>query len=127
MNIETGKLIPGAARCPAISTQDIIAADKIKAPGWVASEDYAYMGSESISKDRYIDPAFAKREMESMWTRTWQFACREEHIPEAGDYYVYDLGHYSFIVTRVSETEIKAYFNACLHRGTKLRPSGTSG
>ena len=127
MNIETGKLIPGAARCPAISTQDIIAADKIKAPGWVASEDYAFMGSESISKHRYIDPAFATREMESMWTRTWQFACREEHIPEAGDYYVYDLGHYSFIVTRVSETEIKAYFNACLHRGTKLRPSGTSG
>ncbi|MFM5931793.1 MAG: aromatic ring-hydroxylating oxygenase subunit alpha [Novosphingobium sp.] len=127
MNVETGKLEPGKARCPAISTQDIIAADKIAAPDWVRSESYEYLGSEDISKDRYISADFARREMESMWTRTWQFACREEHIPEAGDYYVYDIGPYSFIVTRVEDGSIKAHFNACLHRGTKLKPSGTSG
>ena len=127
MNIETGKLAPGQARCPAISTQEIIAADKVAAPGWVRSESYEYLGSEDISKDRYIYPAFARKEFDSLWTRTWQFACREEHIPEVGDYYVYDIGPYSFIVTRVADDEVRAYFNACLHRGTKLRPSGTSG
>lgn len=127
MNVETGKLQPGEARCPAISTQDIIAADKVPAPGWVRSESYEFLGSEDISKDRYISADFARREMESMWTRTWQFACREEHIPEAGDYYVYDIGPYSFIVTRTDDGSIKAHFNACLHRGTKLKPSGTAG
>ncbi|MEJ6010062.1 aromatic ring-hydroxylating dioxygenase subunit alpha [Novosphingobium aquae] len=127
MNVETGKLQPGEARCPAISTQDIIAADKVPAPDWVRSEDYEYLGSEDVSKDRYISADFARREMESMWTRTWQFACREEHIPEAGDYYVYDIGPYSFIVTRTDDGSIKAHFNACLHRGTKLKPSGTAG
>lgn len=127
MNVETGKLQPGEARCPAISTQDIIAADKVPAPGWVRSEDYEYLGSEDVSKDRYISADFARREMESMWTRTWQFACREEHIPEAGDYYVYDIGPYSFIVTRTDDGSIKAHFNACLHRGTKLKPSATAG
>jgi nitrite reductase/ring-hydroxylating ferredoxin subunit len=54
-------------------------------------------------------------------------ACREEHIPEVGDYHVYDLGHFSFIITRTAPKEIKAYYNACLHRGTKLRASGTEG
>lgn len=127
MNVETGKLDPGQARCPAISTQEIIAADKVPAPGWVRSESYEYLGSEDISKDRYTEAAFAAQEFASLWTRTWQFACREEHIPEVGDYYVYDIGPYSFIVTRSGEDEIRAYYNACLHRGTKLRPSGTSG
>lgn len=127
MNIQVGKLEPGQARCPAVSTQDIIAKDKVAAPGWVRSESYEFLGDEDISTDRYIDPAFAKAEMERLWTRTWQFACREEHIPEVGDYYVYDIGSYSFIVTRVAKDEIRAYFNACLHRGTKLRPSGTEG
>jgi len=127
MNVESGSLQPGEARCPAINTQQIIARDKVGAPGWVTDETYAYLGSEDISKDRYIDPDFARREYESLWTRTWQFACREEHIPEVGDYYVYDIGSYSFIITRSAEDEIKAYYNACLHRGTKLRPSGTSG
>ncbi len=120
-------LKPGEARCPAQSTQDIIARDKIAAPDWVRSESYEYLGSEDINTQRYIDPDYAKAEMERLWTRTWQFACREEHIPEVGDYHVYDVGPYSFIITRVGETDIRAYFNACLHRGTKLRASGTEG
>ena len=59
------------------------------------------MGSADISTDRYINADFAKGEFERLWTRTWQFACREEHIPEIGDYHVYDIGAYSFIITRV--------------------------
>jgi nitrite reductase/ring-hydroxylating ferredoxin subunit len=118
----------GEARCPdAPSTQDIIAADKVAAPTWVRSESYRFLGDEDIPKDRYIDPAFAKLEFERLWTRTWQFACREEHIPEVGDYYVYDVGPYSFIVTRTAPDQIKAFYNACLHRGTKLRASGSMG
>ena len=132
MTIQDRKIGPelpkGSARCPgAPSTQEIIATDKVAAPGWVRSESYEFMGDEDIPKDRYIDPAFAKLEYEKLWTRTWQFACREEHIPQKGDYYVYDLGSYSFIITRVGPNEIKAYYNACLHRGTKLRASGTVG
>jgi nitrite reductase/ring-hydroxylating ferredoxin subunit len=127
MNAEL-RLDKGAARCPdAPSTQEIIASDKVKAPAWVCSESYQFLGDEDIPKDRYIDPEFSRREYERLWTRTWQFACREEHIPEVGDYHVYDIGRQSFIVTRVAENDIRAYYNACLHRGTKLRASGTEG
>lgn len=127
MNAEL-KLKKGEARCPdAPSTQEIIASDKVKAPGWVCSESYQFLGDEDIPKNRYIDPAFSQREYEKLWTRTWQFACREEHIPEVGDYHVYDIGRSSFIITRVAENEVRAYYNACLHRGTKLRASGTEG
>ncbi len=118
----------GEARCPgAPSTQKIIEADKVAAPSWVRSESYRFLGDEDIPKDRYIDPAYAKKEFETLWNRTWQFACREEHIPEVGDYHVYDIGAHSFIVTRVAKNEVKAYYNACLHRGTKLRGSGSDG
>ncbi len=118
----------GEARCPnQPSTQDIIAKDKVKAPAWVSSESYQFLGDEDISIDRYIDPAFAKLEFDTLWQKTWQFACREEHIPEVGDYYVYDIGPHSFIVTRVAEKSVKAFYNACLHRGTKLRASGSEG
>src|ERR1700741_2672792 len=114
MNIETGLLQPGQARCPAESTQEIIARDAKAAPGWAASESYEYLGSEDVSKDRYIEASFARGEFERLWTRTWQVACREEHIPEFGDYTVYDIGPYSFVVVRSDDDEIKAHFNACL-------------
>lgn len=122
------KIDKGDARCPdAPSTQEIIARDKVSAPDWVRSESYQFLGDADISIDRYIDPAYAKKELNTLWKKTWQFACREEHIPEIGDYYVYDLAHYSFIITRVGENDIRAYYNACLHRGTKLRASGSEG
>lgn len=126
--IKLADLKKGEARCPgAPSTQDIIASDKVAAPSWVRSESYQFLGDEDVSKDRYIDPAYAKKEIDRLWNRTWQFACREEHIPTVGDYHVYDVGPYSFIITRVGENDIRAYYNACLHRGTKLRASGTEG
>ncbi len=118
----------GEARCPgAPSTQEIIAGDKVSAPGWVRSESYRFLGDEDIPTDRYIEPSFAKEEFDRLWTRTWQFACREENIPQIGDYQVYDIGPYSFIITRVGANDVRAYYNACLHRGTKLRASGTEG
>ena len=51
----------------------------------------------------------------------WQFACREEHIPEIGDHIVYDIAGRSYLVIRTAPGEIKAYPNACLHRGRQLK------
>ena len=78
------------------------------------------MGDADLPASRYTCPDFFKQEMNAMWSRTWQWACREEHIPEVGDHYVYDIGPYSVIVTRVAEGEIKAFVNSCTHRGTRL-------
>ena len=62
-----------------------------------------------------------------MWSRTWQWACRDEHIPEPGDYYVYDIGDRSAVIVRGPDGSVKAFHNACLHRGTQLKPPATSG
>ena len=40
----------------------------------------------------------------SLWKKVWQFACREEDIPDPGDHYRYDIAGMSFLVVR-TETE----------------------
>ena len=57
----------------------------------------------------------------------WQWACHVDHIPEPGDYYVYDVGHLSSLIVRTTDGSIKAYYNACMHRGTQLKQPGTCG
>jgi len=79
-----------------------------------------------ITFARYTDPAFFEREIERMWKRVWQFACRDEHVANVGDYFVHDIGRLSVLVVR-SETGLKAFYNSCLHRGTKLKASGGCG
>ncbi len=74
-----------------------------------------------IAPSCYFDPDFHRLEMERVWRRVWQMACREEQIPEVGDSIVYEIGDASLIVVRTDEDEIHAFHNSCLHRGTQLR------
>ncbi len=69
----------------------------------------------------YYDPDFHRLEVERVWNRVWQMACREEQIAEIGDSLVYEIGDASLIVVRTALEEIHAYHNSCLHRGTQLR------
>ncbi|RME65982.1 MAG: aromatic ring-hydroxylating dioxygenase subunit alpha [Alphaproteobacteria bacterium] len=117
----TSPLEPGRARCPGPSVQDIVGADKVPPPSTLAHEHYEYLGSDDIPFARYTSPDFFAAEMRHLWPRTWQWVCRDEHIPEVGDYYVYEVGPYSVIVVRTAADTVKGYVNSCLHRGTKLR------
>src|SRR5262249_17296932 len=73
-----------------------------------------------VPKARYLDPEFLALELDHMWSRVWQIACREEELAEPGDYAVYDIGDQSTIVARDPHGEIHAFHNVCLHRGTRL-------
>lgn len=113
-------LAPGEARCPGPSTRDLILLDQDNTPPPLLVQSYQFLGDADIPFDRYYSKEMFAREIDHMWTRTWQWACREEHIPNSGDYYVYDVGPYSFVVIRTQDGDIKAYYNACLHRGMQL-------
>ncbi|GAB4144811.1 MAG: aromatic ring-hydroxylating dioxygenase subunit alpha [Sphingomonadales bacterium] len=114
-------LEPGQARCPGPSVQDIVGKDANPPPEVLAHSHYEYLGSDDIPFERYTSQAFFDAEMRDLWPRTWQWICRDEHIPDVGDYYVYEVGPYSIIAVRTQPNEVKAYINSCLHRGTKLR------
>jgi nitrite reductase/ring-hydroxylating ferredoxin subunit len=70
--------------------------------------------------ERYISRTWHDLEIEHVWNRVWQMACRDEDIPEVGDSIVYDIGDVSLVVVRTT-TGVRAYHNSCLHRGRLLR------
>ena len=75
---------------------------------------------DRASKERYVDPAFFQLEAERLWPRVWQMACRLEEIPEPGDAVEYQILDQSVIVVRGDDREVRAFQNACRHRGVKL-------
>src|SRR3954447_14036356 len=76
--------------------------------------------ADLIPKERYISREFVDLEMSRLWPRVWQIACREEEVAQPGDYVEYVIGDQSILVVRSTDGSIGAYYNACLHRGTKL-------
>ena len=73
-----------------------------------------------ISADAYVSRSYLQTEAETLWAKVWQIACREEDIPEVGNFYTYEIGDESLIVTRTDADTIVAYHNVCPHRGRRL-------
>lgn len=87
---------------------------------------HAVVDPARIPVERYFDEAFFRLECERLWPRVWQMACRLEQIPEVGDWVEYhNLGR-SVIVVR-TQAGVRAYHNACRHRGVPLVPEGSHG
>lgn len=107
------------ARSAGISYQELIAQDVVPPPAPLTLENPFDVPLLSVPVSRYTSQSFYELEMQKLWSRTWQMACREEEIPQVGDYIVYEIGDYSILVVRTSEG-IKAHHNVCRHRGRRL-------
>ena len=68
----------------------------------------------------YTDPLFYQREIEAIFSKGWCFVGREDELANTGDYLTYDGAPGPIIVIRTESGEIKAFFNSCRHRGTRL-------
>ncbi len=68
----------------------------------------------------YTDDAIFRAEQERIFRATWKFACHESELRNAGDYRVVEIGAVSVIVLRDADRRIRAFFNACPHRGARI-------
>ncbi|MBV9935864.1 MAG: aromatic ring-hydroxylating dioxygenase subunit alpha [Actinobacteria bacterium] len=75
---------------------------------------------DRVPKERYFDPDFYALEAERLWPRVWQMACRLEEIPKPGDAVEYQILDQSVVVARTGDRTVRAFQNACRHRGVKL-------
>jgi phenylpropionate dioxygenase-like ring-hydroxylating dioxygenase large terminal subunit len=81
-------------------------------------------GITRVPVEQFTTRAFHDLEVEKVWKRAWQMACHEDDIPEVGDSIAYDIAGMSFLVVRTGADSFKAFYNACLHRGRKLKECG---
>ena len=108
-------------RSPGLTYQELLDGDTREVPEVLRLQSPKDFGDEEIPVARYVSRAWHDLEVERLWRRVWQFACREEDIPAPGDHYRYDIAGLSFLVVRTEAGAIKAYPNACLHRGRMLK------
>ena len=78
----------------------------------------------TVPKERYTSAEFAEREWQHMWRKVWLMAGRESDIPNAGDYFTFEIGPESLLIVRQHDGSLAARFNVCMHRGNRLREPG---
>lgn len=116
------RLLAGDARTGHRPTyQELLDSDTHDVPAVLRLRHNDVVGNDDIPVARYISREWHEREVERLWRRVWQFACREEHLPQAGDNVVYEIANDSYLLVRQPDGSIKGFVNACLHRGRRLR------
>lgn len=115
--------VSGTNRSAGISYKELLNGDSRSVPDHLLTESPMPSGSSRIPTSVYFSQEFHDLEVEKLWSRVWQLACHEDELRDVGDYVVYDIARLSFLLVRTGEDpdDIKAYRNACLHRGRKLR------
>lgn len=95
------------------------------APPPMDGRDPANLRGDRIGGDRYFAKDFAQREWDRLWSRIWHVAGRTAELEEPGDYVVHNFLKQSVICIRQEDGSIRAFHNACAHRGMRL-VGGTS-
>ena len=94
-------------------------------PPAMDGRDPSNLRGDPIDGERYYSREFAQKEWDRLWTRIWHIAGRTADIPEEGDYVVHEIMKESVICVRQGDGSVRAFYNACGHRGMRFA-AGTS-
>lgn len=78
------------------------------------------MGPMTLPQSYYTDTQVFHVEQERFFFSDWVCFGREEQVAKAGDYFLGEIGGESIIVTRDSKNILRAFYNVCRHRGTRM-------
>src|ERR1700733_11847682 len=74
----------------------------------------------SLPQEFYRDAAFYDLDLELLFGRCWVLAGFECQVRTQGQFFVLEVGRNSLIVVRAEDGSVRAYFNTCRHRGSRI-------
>jgi Rieske 2Fe-2S family protein len=82
--------------------------------------DPAWKPRPTLTGRDYTSHDVFEEERERLFFGGWFCVGRADEVPAPGDYLVRDVTGESVFVTRNRDGELRAFYNVCAHRGTKL-------
>jgi phenylpropionate dioxygenase-like ring-hydroxylating dioxygenase large terminal subunit len=95
-------------RSPGPTYTEVLATDTHAVRDVLVAERPGLFGDDDVPVARYLSREFHELEKRHVWGRTWQMACREEHLPVVGDTYRYTICDLDIDVVRVAVGESDA-------------------
>jgi len=73
-----------------------------------------------MPREYYTSPGIFGEERERIFAREWHCVGRASKLSQPGDYFLREVAGESIIVLRDREGTLRAHFNICRHRGTRI-------
>jgi glycine betaine catabolism A len=83
-------------------------------------EKYADTVSFTLPREYFVSQEVYQAELEKIFFDRWICVGRSAQIDTAGKYFLYEIGDESIIILRDYANTVRAFYNVCRHRGTRM-------
>jgi Rieske 2Fe-2S family protein len=86
-------------------------------------------GARTLPREAYTSSDVLAEERERIFAASWNCVGRASRLTQPGDYFLAEVAGEPIIVLRDSHGTLRAWFNVCRHRGTRIcrEPAGRFG
>ena len=89
-------------------------------PVFRKSADTFAAGARTLPQRYFVSPEVLAEEQERIFSTHWMLVGHQSQIAKAGDYFVQEVAGESLIIARDQTSKVRAFYNVCRHRGTRL-------
>ena len=75
---------------------------------------------DTITADRYTSREWLEKEFANLWPKVWHLGAVTAELEEEGDIVRHNFANESVIMVKQADGSIRAFYNACPHRGNRL-------
>jgi len=77
-------------------------------------------GAKTLPQRYFVSPGIFAQEQEKIFSNQWVLVGHQSGIAQPGDYFISEVADESLIIVRDKRGEIRAFYNVCRHRGSRL-------
>src|SRR4029453_17433744 len=77
-------------------------------------------GAKTLPQRYFVSPDIFAQELEKIFAASWVLVGHQTQLAKSGDFFLADVAGESLIVTKDQRSTIRAFYNVCRHRGSRL-------
>ncbi|MFJ8068593.1 aromatic ring-hydroxylating dioxygenase subunit alpha [Peribacillus sp. NPDC096447] len=77
----------------------------------------------TLTYDKYTDPKVLEKEIDLVFSKSWQLVGHVSQLEKVGSFFTTEVANEPIIVNCGQDEVIRAFYNVCPHRATKLEKS----
>jgi Rieske 2Fe-2S family protein len=89
-------------------------------PAFRKTTDSFTAGAQTLPQRYFTSPEIFATEQRSIFSSQWVLVGHQNQIAKAGDYFVREVAGESLIIVHDQKATLRAFYNVCRHRGTRL-------
>jgi glycine betaine catabolism A len=89
-------------------------------PAFRKTADTLTPDAQTLPQRYFVSPELFEEELEKIFAKQWVLVGHQTEVAQSGDYFVRNVADESIIIVRDKNGEVRAFYNVCRHRGTRL-------